>query len=94
MSAQVIRAHASNEPRVRLLAWLSIAGLTAVSFVLAYFVNSMILGAVASTVAAATGHALKPEALDGIYSWMAVGYMVTGAVTIVGLLRGSVRLRR
>jgi Na+/H+ antiporter NhaC len=76
------------------LTWLSIGVLTAVAFIFAYFVNSMIVGAVSSTVADTTGRALKPEALDSIHSWMAVGYTVMGVVTIAGLLRGSVRLRR
>jgi len=94
MSAQIIHSHASSEQRTRLLAWLSIAGLTAVAFILAYFVNSIIVGATASTVADATGHALKPEALDSIHSWMALGYTVMCVGTVVGLLRGSVGLKR
>src|ERR1051326_4132683 len=94
MSAQIIHPHVSSEQRTKMLVWLSIAGLTAVAFIFAYFVNSIIVGAVSSTVADVTGRALKPEALDSIHSWMALGYTVMAVVTIAGLLRGSVRLRR
>ena len=94
MSAQIIHPHVSSEQRTKMLVWLSIAGLTAVAFIFAYFVSSIIVGAVSSTVADVTGRALKPEALDSIHSWMALGYTVMAVVTIAGLLRGSVRLRR
>lgn len=94
MSAQIVHPHVSDELKVKLGAWLTLTLLTVVSFMLAYFFNSLIFDALNGTVGAATGHALKPQALDGIYSWMAAGYTAMGVLTLAGLLRGSVKLKR
>lgn len=94
MSAQLVHAHVSDDLKVKLGTWLTMAFLTAVSFTLAYFLNSTVVGAAASSLGALTGRAPRPEYLDSAYSWMAVGYLTVGVITLAGLLRGSVRFKR